>query len=348
MKKFKYTISIFLKLFFTIKKSTKISFNDENADYIIWAPNFFTANFLLGDNLQKVWFTCYHLLNQSKSATIYTKKNIGIFWNKNIIFFGSYFYNSYSFSNYANSLIFLTENLTLQKNKVFPNSIEVKLWENKSFMHEYFEELAIRTPETKVIKIQDLNSTNLFSYPFLLKEEHSCGSVGIHKISYDRDMINITKDSLFLKNNQKVILQKLLNIRRDLRVIIVGNEIVLFYWRINLLPEWRTTATGHGSRVDFVNFPEKWRDWILENFKKLKIRTGAFDIAWENDDLNSEPYILEVSPFYSPNAKPKNFIYNDNYGIWKKSIKFKNNYQKAVVDLIFKIQLNFVKTYLNN
>ena len=138
MKKFKYTISLLLKLFFTIKKTTKVNFNNINAEFIIWAPNFFTPNFLLGDNLQKVWFTCYHLHNERKKVTIYTKKDIGKYRNKHIIYFGNYSYNIFEFSNYSNSLIFLTDNMILQNNNVFPNKLEVRLWSNKSFMHYYF------------------------------------------------------------------------------------------------------------------------------------------------------------------------------------------------------------------
>ncbi|WP_264291210.1 hypothetical protein [Aliarcobacter butzleri] len=39
--------------------------------------------------------------------------------------------------------------------------------------------------------------------------------------------------------------------------------------------------------------------------EKFNLDTGAFDIAWNNDDLNTEPYFLEVSPFYQPNPIPK-------------------------------------------
>ena len=71
--------------------------------------------------------------------------------------------------------------------------------------------------------------------------------------------------------NKKLILQRLLNMRRDLRVILVGNEIILHYWRINLSDEWKPTSTGFGSQVDFENFPENWRSWIIDSFNKLKI-----------------------------------------------------------------------------
>ena len=127
----------------------------------------------------------------------------------------------------------------------------------------------------------------------------------------------------------------------------VGKSIVHFYWRINKSKEWKPTSTGQGSEVDFITFPEQWREWIVEQFQKLNITTGAFDIAWQNDDLSNIPLILEVSPFYQPNPIPKlnqNLI---NYGKWKKSVSLKDSYQIAMVDIIFRIQEFFVEEFIN-
>ena len=347
MNKLKLLLSLFLRCILTFRKASKADFNDLNAEYIIWVPDFFTIRFLLGDNLQKAWFTYYHLYKSGKKATLYTKLDIGKLYDKKIIYFGSDTYNKFGFSNYMNSMIFVTENLESQNNQVFPNSIEVKLWENKGHMHEYFDLKGIRTPNSSVIKLDgSIDELKNFDFPYLLKEEHSCSSNGVHKITSKQDLESIEKKNQISKNNKRVVIQKLLNIRRDLRVIIVGSEIVLHYWRINLSSEWKPTTTGQGSKVDFNNFPEFWRSWILEQYAKLNIRTGAFDIAWENDDLNSEPFILEVSPFYQPNPEPKNNFDLINYGKWKKSIRLLNSYQAGMVDVIFKIQLSFVNKIL--
>ena len=80
--------------------------------------------------------------------------------------------------------------------------------------------------------------------------------------------------------------------------------------------------------------------YLLE---KLNLDTGAFDIAWNNDDLNTEPYFLEVSPFYQPNPIPKFDLNKLNYGDWKNSFSIKNNYNKEVIDLIFKIQYKYIQ-----
>ncbi|PWH19829.1 MAG: hypothetical protein DDG59_01820 [Anaerolineae bacterium] len=205
-------------------------------------------------------------------------------------------------------------------------------------MHQIFSERGIHTPNTQVIPLSEVTTKMTTDYPVLVKEEHSCSSMGLHLLSKAEDFENLLSDQEFRKKNQKVVIQALLNIRKDLRVILVGNEIIWHYWRINPSESWRPTATGYGSRVDFNNFPEKWRQWILEQFSRLGLTTGAFDIAWENDDLESEPYILEVSPVYQPNPKPKFEKNLQNYGKWKKSITLSDNYHQAYIDLEFQIQ----------
>lgn len=143
-----------------------------------------------------------------------------------------------------------------------------------------------------------------------------------------------------------MIVQELLNIRRDLQVILVGNEIVWHYWRINPSEQWKPKAANYGSRVDFGNFPEKWRSWIVEQFQRLEMTTGAFDIAWQKDDLETEPFVLEVSLVYQPNPKPKLAKNLENYGRWKKSLGLADSYQIAYIDLEFFIQAKLAESLL--
>lgn len=348
MKRIKQVFSLIVRVFLTIRVTGFFSINEERADYIIWAPAFFSIRFLYGDNLQKVLFSYYHLKKSGKSVTVWVKPDVGRFYSKNIIFFGGHEYNKFNFSNYMDSLRFITKNLELQGNNVFPNSDEVMFWENKAYMHRKFELLGIRTPETKILNLDSVFPRfEKNAYPLLVKEEHSCSAFGIHKIKNFEELRVLVSNSDFKKNNKNLIIQELLNMRRDLRVILVDEEIVLHYWRINLSDDWKPTSTGYGSRVDFDFFPDDWKDWIVGQFKKLNIRTGAFDIAWQNDDLTTEPYILEVSTFYQPNPKPKSIKDLNSYGNWKKSVRIFDSYQSGMVDVIFRIQEVFVKKLIN-
>ena len=60
---------------------------------------------------------------------------------------------------------------------------------------------------------------------------------------------------------------------------------------------------SYGCDVDFDFFPENERSHIIETFKKLDLSSGASDITWQNDDLDSTPIYIEVSPIYQPIPK---------------------------------------------
>lgn len=338
MSKFSVLAKILIRFRETIKLSIFPRINNENADYIIWAPSFFSLKFIASDNFQRVMFSYKYIFKKNKSVSVYTRKDIGRFLNKKIIFFADEGYNEFKFSDYAAQMIFISKSLEQQGNKVFPSGHEASMWENKAYMHDFFDAVGINTPKTEHIKINELSNIADSDFPLLLKEEHSCSAMGVHEVVCKDNIRNLLNDCGFVNNNPTIIRQQLLNIRRDLRVILVGGDIVWFYWRINLSDEWKPTSTGHGSKVDFENFPEKWRAWIVQAFESLGMITGAFDIAWNDDDLESEPYILEVSPFYQPNPKPL-FDHNlHGYGDWKKSINLSDNYQVAFVRLMDDIQ----------
>ena len=68
--------------------------------------------------------------------------------------------------------------------------------------------------------------------------------------------------------------------RKDLREILVGVDIVHYYQRINKLDNWKPTSMSYGCDVDFDFFPENERSHIIETFKKLDLSSGASDITW--------------------------------------------------------------------
>jgi glutathione synthase/RimK-type ligase-like ATP-grasp enzyme len=233
-------------------------------------------------------------------------------------------------------------------NNVFLSSHDILFWENKEFMHSQFERLKIKTPKTQIINLAEDPQISAISFPCLIKELHSHASLGVHKCDSLFAFQKLIQDKNFRKNNNKIIVQQLLNIRKDLRVILSDENILLFYWRINLGNVWKPTSTSHGSGVDFEFFPEQWRKYIIENFQKLGLVTGAFDIAWENDDLGTEPYFLEVSPSYQPNPKIDLFSKNYSYGQFKKRFALKNSWDILYLKTVFEIRQTVYSTWLKN
>ncbi len=322
-----------LFLVYLFKKTNFRGLSKGDYDIIVWAP-IFSWKYFIRDRILIDFAHINYLSKNNIKFKIIFKKNIGKFHFKKIIVAYDFEENIFSFNDYTKQLYFIICQLEKQNNIVFPNSHEYLYWENKKYMHEMFDKLNISQPHTQIINsYSELDNINL-NFPFLIKEVHSCQSNGVFKIENENDL-NEIKSKL---NYDCFLKQELLNIRRDLRVTIVGNEIVHFYWRINNDSEWRPTATGNGSSVDFVNFPVQWKDFIITEFNKLDIITGAFDIAWQNDDLTTKPLILEVSPTYQLNPITDNIKHLSHYGNYKKySILGKNNYLVEYIEQTFKV-----------
>lgn len=241
-------------------------------------------------------------------------------------------FNPFGYADYTRSLFGAIKRLEADGNTVFPSYEEARLWENKEYMHRRFSELGIPHPETVIVRAGD--PLPVMAFPLLFKEVHSAGSSGVYRVDDRRGLEERARKSA-AAGNEAFLLQKLVNMRSDLRVTIIGGEIVLHYWRRNLSAEWRPTSTGRGSAVDFGNFPEQWRGFILENFRKLGIRTGAFDITWQNDDTAAQPLFLEVSPVYQPNPAPPPSCAGMPYSAYKKRIFARDSYFVKYIDIIF-------------
>lgn len=316
---------------------------NSRAVIIIWIPSrslkYFGTDAFIWDMA-----TLAGILEEGMKFKIVYGKKIGKYYNKKIFFSLSNSYNIYGFDNYTDILHHITRQLELQDNHVFPKHSETIFWENKAYMHRAFEAANVNEPKTIIYRNFDDFLASRITFPFLIKAEHSCSSEGLYKISSWDDIADLISNEKFVRENKNIIVQELINMRKDLRVILVDDEIVLHYWRINLQEEWKPTSTSYGSKVDFDFFPEQWRSHIVRTFKSLNLTTGAFDITWENDDLSTAPIYLEVSPFYQPN--PKMDCHKNAYAFYKQHFSILNSWDIKYVDLVFQIKRKQIRAYL--
>lgn len=318
---------------------------DSKSEILIWIP-FRSIKYFGSDAFIWDMATIAGLIAENKRINIVFSQTIGKYHNKKIFFSISGRYNIYKFDNYTHVLSHITTQLEQQGNSVFPKHSETMLWENKTYMHQVFNMAGVNEPKTQIFEsLEGLIDADVH-YPFLIKAEHSSGSEGLYKISSLKDLADLVSNKKFVAENKHIIVQELINMRRDLRVILVKGEIVLHYWRINLSNEWKPTSTSYGSKVDFDFFPEQWREHIIETFKSLNITTGAFDVTWQNDDLSTSPIYLEVSPFYQPN--PKMEVKDKVYAFYKQHFSLFNSWDVKYVDVVFNIKHKQVKAYLED
>jgi hypothetical protein len=344
-------IFAFIYLFYRMNWSKVIKNYNSNSNNIIWVkinPFFHLFDYLKYNDLLSDFTLINGIANEGLNFRISISNKIGKCVEKNIYYNISETCNYYQLSNYSNTLHFVINELEKQGNKVFPSTHEVSLWENKAIMQEFFLSQKISHPNTLILDRtyteKDLTDVK---YPILVKEIHSAGSRGVKKVNNQSELIE-TANLGFSKGHSKVLLQSLVNMRRDLRVIVMGDKIILYYWRVNNSKEWRPTATSFGNTTEFGNFPEKWRDFFIESLKKLNIPTGAFDIAWENDDIDTTPLVLEVSPSYQPNPEIPTQYKHLPFKEYKKKLFIKNAYHKEYIDKVFEIKLELVKIWLKN
>ncbi|MBS1671491.1 MAG: hypothetical protein JST94_08575 [Bacteroidetes bacterium] len=338
-------------ILYCIRKINWIKFlklYNTNATNILWFYPFYREH-LGTQSIEREFGVIYCFIKHNICFKIYFGREIGRFKNCNIFFFPTVLYNKHGFINYTNILAYISKQLEEQGNKVYPNSKECLYWENKVYMHNMFRELNIKQPETIIIDKQfGRESKAPLEFPFLIKEPHSSSSMGLYKVDNNEIFIELLfgEKQLLAKNNH-LILQKIIDMRRDMRVTIVGDEICLNYWRINKGKEWKPTATGYGSEVDFISFPEKWRSHIIKECLKFKMNTLGADITFENDDIESEPIFLEVSPFYQPNPKTDIHKLGVPYGVYKKQFRFFNSWDTKFVDIVFEIEEKIVLQHFN-
>jgi glutathione synthase/RimK-type ligase-like ATP-grasp enzyme len=230
-------------------------------------------------------------------------------------------------------------------NKVIPDPKEILLWENKVHMHKVFEKLDISCPKSMIVEKENFNINRIeknFKYPFLIKEPFSNHSKGIFHIKNRKNLINISNDSF--KNVSAFIVQSLVNMTKDSRVVVVNNSINYSYWRSKkITSSFNTTSTSNGSALDFTPLSKKNQKIIIEYTKKLGVSIAAYDVTFENDNTKSKPIILEVSTSFLLNPIPTGKFLNQPYLKYKASpIKFGKDRSKMALDFKFNVLNKFI------
>lgn len=210
--------------------------------------------------------------------------------------------------------------LEAQGNRLLPSADEAELWENKVAMHEALDRAGIATPTTVVLRRHDDAAVVLAAadlrFPLLAKEPHSCNGRGVHLVA-SPDELAVLRAGLARRGDHDLLVQRLVDMRRDLRVTVIGDEVVHHYWRVNPSATWRPTTTRHGSIAEFDGFPERWRAAFVDAAARLGLVQAAFDVCWEGDDVSTEPLVLEVSPAFSPNPPPSDAFVGRPYAAFR-------------------------------
>jgi len=303
----------YLKLFFNRKNNSSFTLLIPKLNLLY----FFRVNF--------IWdlATLIHFKNSNISYNIVVGlKNIGSIKNSKVIYNPGYEINYWNTDNDVAFFTLLSKLLENQSNLVLPSSYEINFWENKSFMHESFNSAKIKSPKTYIVELNNIDSilaTIDLSKLWLYKPNHSKSAIGIIQIKSNLE--NFLRDKL--KHTRQVVIQEIINIDKDCRIILINDKVILQYWRNKIeSTEWVPTSTSSGSKVSFMNYTKSLEDWVLDATKKLNLRSAAWDIVFDvNDEKLENPMALEVSPIYYPNPR-ENYNSELTYLKYKDSFKF--------------------------
>ncbi|HBP74975.1 MAG TPA: hypothetical protein DD757_03830, partial [Alcanivorax sp.] len=94
-------------------------------------------------------------------------------------------------------------------------------------------------------------------------------------------------------------IQKLLPIVRDLRVVVVGREVIASYWREGTSFH-NNLARGARVRTD-LPVPEPALALVTRLARELGIDHAGFDVAW----VEGRPYVLEFNRLFGNRGMPE-------------------------------------------
>ncbi|WP_226664695.1 ATP-grasp domain-containing protein [Microbulbifer aggregans] len=175
--------------------------------------------------------------------------------------------------------------------RVFPSESSYRLGHNKIEMSRAFELVApSNTPHTRILANTPENAAALWEkidHPFVAKLPKAARGCGVWLIEEREDW------KAYLKKTDVLYVQEWLPIDRDIRIVIVGDEVVTAYWRLQSAQGFYNNVSKGGS-VDHSPVPQAAIDLALHLARTLGINHAGWDIAMVGD----HPYVIEFNRLF--------------------------------------------------
>ena len=157
---------------------------------------------------------------------------------------------------------------------VFPRNY-YRFLGSKSAQTDLFNLLEIAHPRTEIYYGRDLAQRieNDFSYPFVAKTPvGSSQGRGVFLIGRREEL------SGYLKTHNPAYIQEYLPIERDLRVVVIGGNLVHAYWRTHCEGDFRNNVS-QGGTVSFDDIPAAALDFAVEVARRCCFDEVGLDIC---------------------------------------------------------------------
>lgn len=177
------------------------------------------------------------------------------------------------------------------KSRIFPSQASYLIGHNKIEMTRAFE--AIVPGNIPVTHIAPNTPTEvdriwaLMDLPFVAKQPKASMGEGVWLIESRRDWLD------YLNRSDVIYVQEYLPIDRDIRVVIIGDQIVSAYWRCQSDRSFHNNV-ARGGTLDFSPVPQAALDLALKVAASLNVDHAGFDIAM----VGGHPYLLEFNRLF--------------------------------------------------
>lgn len=176
------------------------------------------------------------------------------------------------------------------KRPVFPSLSSYHLGHDKVEMTRAFQAACpAHVPRTEILSRDETRLDDLlerWDLPLVAKKIRASEGLGVYLIETRAQL------AAYLDANDVLYLQELLPIERDLRVVLVGREIVAAYWREGA-GFHNNVARGGLVRLD-LPVPAAVLDFVRDLGGYLGIDHAGFDVALVGD----HPYLLEFNRLF--------------------------------------------------
>ncbi|WP_199749309.1 MULTISPECIES: ATP-grasp domain-containing protein [unclassified Exiguobacterium] len=124
-----------------------------------------------------------------------------------------------------------------------------------------------------------------FEYPFVAKTAKSSMGQGVWLIKNEQEWLE------YVDKHETFYVQQFIPNDRDLRIIVIGEEVVGSYWRVS---EAFLNNVAQGAHFSYDDIPGHVVEEVLSIAKTLHINHAAFDVIVSGDNF----YILEFNVFF--------------------------------------------------
>jgi len=173
---------------------------------------------------------------------------------------------------------------------IFPSVHNYLFAQEKIKQTALFKLLSIPHPYTRIFygKHQKASICDHFDFPFIAKVPRgSAMGRGVFLIKSQSDLNN------YLSDPAPAYIQEYLPIDRDIRIVVIGQQVVHAYWRIAAQGEFRTNVAMGGS-ITLDSVPTAAKNLALQTAISCHWNDVGIDICMHNGNF----YVLEANMKY--------------------------------------------------